>query len=72
MVFRVLHCPGRQVRTCPAIHADPVYWIYLWVPVGFLFTGIQYALTAVRNLHEKDIYLSTTVLEGYDNDEMEI
>ncbi|MCB9943686.1 MAG: TRAP transporter small permease [Geminicoccaceae bacterium] len=62
---------AKSGRVLPSMQI-PVYWIYLWVPVGFLFTGIQYALTAVRNLHEKDIYLSTTVLEGYDNDEMEI
>lgn len=50
----------------------PVYWIYLWVPVGFFMTGLQYALTTFKNIVEKDIYLSTHVLEGYDNDEVEI
>lgn len=50
----------------------PVYWTYLWVPVGFFVTGVQYALTAIKNLIEKDIYLSTGMLEGYDNDEIEI
>jgi TRAP-type C4-dicarboxylate transport system permease small subunit len=41
----------------------PVYVIYLWVPVGFFITGIQYALTAVKNLKEKEIYLSTNLKE---------
>lgn len=50
----------------------PVFTIFLWVPVGFFVTGIQYALTAVKNITEKDVYLSTHVLEGYDEDEMEI
>ncbi len=50
----------------------PVWWIYVWVPVGFFMTGTQYALTAVKNVIEDDIYLSTTVLEGYDNDEQEV
>jgi len=50
----------------------PVWWIYVWVPVGFFMTGAQYALTAVKNVIEDDIYLSTTVLEGYENDEREV
>ncbi|MBV1787826.1 TRAP transporter small permease [Marinobacterium sp. D7] len=58
-------------RILPALQI-PVYWIYLWVPVGFAVTGIQYALTAVKNLVEKDIYLSTKVLEGYDDTEVEL
>jgi C4-dicarboxylate transporter DctQ subunit len=41
----------------------PVYITYLWVPVGFFITGIQYALTAVKNFREKEIYLSTDLLE---------
>lgn len=58
-------------RVLPAMQI-PVYWIYLWVPVGFFITGVQYALTAVKNVVEKDIYLSTHVLEGYEEDEIEI
>jgi len=58
-------------RLLPALQI-PVWWIYLWVPVGFFMTGAQYALTAVKNLLERDIYLSTNVLEGYDDDEVEV
>ena len=58
-------------RVLPALQL-PVYWIFLWVPVGFFMTGLQYALTAIKNLVEKDVYLSTHVLEGYDEDEIEI
>jgi TRAP-type C4-dicarboxylate transport system permease small subunit len=50
----------------------PVYWIYLWVPVGLFITGLQYALTTVKNLTSRDVYLSTSVLEGYEEDEMEV
>jgi TRAP-type C4-dicarboxylate transport system permease small subunit len=49
-------------RIMPALGV-PVYVIYLWVPVGFFITGIQYALTAVKNLKEKEIYLSTNLKE---------
>lgn len=58
-------------RVLPALQF-PVYWIFLWVPVGFFMTGIQYLLTAIKNVVEKDIYLSTHVLEGYKEDEQEV
>ncbi|MEX0922471.1 MAG: TRAP transporter small permease [Rhodovibrionaceae bacterium] len=50
----------------------PVWWIYVWVPVGFFITGVQYVLAAIKNLISKDIYLSTDVVEGYDETEHEV
>jgi len=58
-------------RVLPALQI-PVWWIFIWVPVGFFVTGTQYFLTAVKNVMEKDIYLSTHVLEGYEETEAEI
>jgi C4-dicarboxylate transporter DctQ subunit len=58
-------------RVLPAL-AIPVFWIFLWVPVGFFMTGVQYGLTAIKNVVGKDIYLSTQVLEGYEDDEFEV
>ncbi|MDX1808061.1 MAG: TRAP transporter small permease [Sulfurospirillaceae bacterium] len=43
----------------------PAYIIYLWVPIGFFVTGIQYALTVIKNFRYKEVYLSTDVLDGY-------
>ena len=37
------------------------------VPLGFLLTGLQYALTAIKNLIDRDVWLSTSVIEGYDD-----
>ncbi len=54
-------------RLLPALQV-PVWWMYAWVPVGFFMTGIQYALTAVKNLTHREIWLSTLVLEGYEED----
>lgn len=45
----------------------PVWITLVWVPVGFFMTGLQYLLTAFRNLLSTDIYLSTSVREGYDS-----
>jgi TRAP-type C4-dicarboxylate transport system permease small subunit len=58
-------------RVLPSLQI-PVWWTLIWVPVGFFMTGAQYLLTALKNLLEKDIYLSTGVLEGYDNGEEEV
>ena len=58
-------------RVLPALQI-PVWWTLVWVPVGFFMTGMQYLLTAIRNMTGKDIYLSTSVLEGYEEDELEI
>lgn len=58
-------------RVLPALQI-PVWWIFVWVPVGFFVTGAQYLLTAIKNIIEKDVYLSTNVLEGYEETEAEI
>ncbi|MBO0333921.1 TRAP transporter small permease [Sneathiella sp. CAU 1612] len=58
-------------RVLPSLQI-PVYFIFLWVPVGFAVTGTQYALTTVKNILEKDVYLSTHMLEGYDDEEIEV
>lgn len=58
-------------RVLPALQI-PVYLIYLWVPVGFAVTGIQYFLTAIKNLTSSNVYLSTTTLDGYESTEVEI
>lgn len=58
-------------RVLPALQIE-VWWIYIWAPVGFLVTGTQYLLTAIKNVIEKDVYLSTNVLEGYEETEVEV
>jgi TRAP-type C4-dicarboxylate transport system permease small subunit len=62
---------AKHGRVLPALQI-PVWWIYIWAPIGFFMTGIQYLLTAVKNFLEQDIYLSTGVLEGYEEDQREI
>ncbi|MFG6138865.1 MULTISPECIES: TRAP transporter small permease [Halomonas] len=58
-------------RILPAL-GFPIYLIYIWVPLGFLITGIQYLLTAIKNLTSRDVYLSTSVLDGYKDTETEV
>jgi TRAP-type C4-dicarboxylate transport system permease small subunit len=51
-------------RILPAI-GMPVFYVYVWAPVGFFLTGVQYAFTVVKNLRERDVYLSTHIKDGY-------
>ena len=66
--FGFIGTTAERGRVLPALQV-PVWWTLVWVPLGFALTGIQYALTAFKNVVEKDIYLSTNVLEGYGTDE---
>lgn len=53
-------------RLLPALRI-PQWWIIVWVPLGFFLTGLQYALTAIKNIIDPDVWLSTSTLEGYDD-----
>lgn len=50
----------------------PVYITFLWVPVGFVITGIQYLLTAVANLSRPDVYLSASIVDTYEDTETKV
>ncbi|PMR71964.1 TRAP transporter small permease [Billgrantia endophytica] len=58
-------------RVLPSL-SIPVWVMYVWVPVGFIITAIQYLLTAVKNLTSRDVYLSTHVIDGYKDTETEV
>lgn len=58
-------------RVLPSLQI-PVWSIYIWVPIGFFMTGLQYLLTSIKNMIAKDVYLSTDVVEGYEDTEIEI
>ncbi|MEL6117175.1 MULTISPECIES: TRAP transporter small permease [Photobacterium] len=51
-------------RILPALGFE-IWWIYIWVPLGFAVTGVQYLLTAYKNATSPEIYLSTGVLDEY-------
>jgi C4-dicarboxylate transporter DctQ subunit len=44
----------------------PLYLTYLWVPIGFVITGIQYVLTVVQNLRSPGVYISYEQIDAYD------
>ncbi|WP_319783859.1 TRAP transporter small permease [Oceanisphaera sp. IT1-181] len=53
-------------RVTPALQF-PLYLTYIWVVLGFAVTGIQYVLTAFRNLNlsEEDVYISFSTVDEY-------
>lgn len=50
----------------------PIWMMYVWVPIGLTVTGIQYWLTAIKNITTTDgnVYLSTAVTDDYEEDEV--
>lgn len=44
----------------------PMWTVYLALPVGFILAGVQYVLTAVRNMVSKSIYRAFNEKEEYD------
>lgn len=66
-----IHSVYTSGRVLPTL-GFPIYLIYLWVPVGLAVTGIQYFMAGIKNIFSRDVYLSTTVLDGYDEQETEI
>jgi len=66
-----IHSVYSTGRVLPTL-GFPIYMIYLWVPVGLTVTGIQYFMAGIKNIFSRDVYLSTTVLDGYDEQETEI
>lgn len=77
MFFLCYHAYGyiettyNRGRILPALGFE-IWWIYVWVPVGFAITGIQYLLTAIKNFTADDVYLSTGVVDGYADTESEV
>ena len=39
----------------------PVYLTYLWVPISLFLTGLEYFLTASKNITSSELYLSSDV-----------
>jgi TRAP-type C4-dicarboxylate transport system permease small subunit len=51
-------------RVLPALQI-PQWWIIIWAPLGFFLTGLQYLMTALKNVTDQGIWLSTSTRDGY-------
>ena len=56
---------ARLGKVTPSLQV-PLYLTYIWVPIGFIVTGIQYALTVVKNLQSGDVYISYEQVDAYE------
>ncbi len=52
-------------KVTPALRV-PLYLTYLWVPLGFFLTGLQYVLTVIRNLRDRDVWISWEQIDAYE------
>lgn len=50
----------------------PIFLTLVWLPLGFVITGIQYVLTAIANLTRPDVYLSVSVVDTYEDSETQV
>jgi len=66
-----IHGMYSKGRVLPSL-GMPIWIIYLWVPLGFFITGVQYLLTAIKNMTSRDVWLSTGVVDGYKDTETEV
>jgi len=65
--FSISYVQGAYItgRLLPTL-SIPVYLMFLWVPVGFFVTGVQYFFTGIKNFTSTEVYLSTQVQDGYE------
>ncbi len=54
------------LKTVSPVLQVPLYLVYLFVPLGFVLSAIQYILTVVRNVTSPDVYISFTQKDEYE------
>lgn len=69
--FQYITSVYERGRILPALGFE-IWWIYIWVPLGFAITALQYFLTAYKNLISDEVYLSSGVVDGYTDHEHDI
>ena len=57
----------RFLDTISPVLQVPLYLIYLFVPLGFILSAIQYGLTVFRNLTAPDVYISYSQKDEYES-----
>lgn len=65
--YKYVHQIWKLQKVTPALQV-PLYLTYIWVPIGFVVTGIQYALTVVKNFLEPDVYISWEKVDVYEDE----
>ncbi len=52
-------------KTTPSLDW-PLWTTLVWVPIGLIITGIQYALTVYANLRNPEVYISYEFVDSYE------
>ncbi len=68
LAYYSIHYVGGLVErgtVTPALRV-PIWITFMWVPIGFIITGIQYLLTVVRNLRAHEVYISYSEVDAYE------
>jgi len=52
-------------KTTPSLNW-PLWTTLVWVPIGLIITGIQYALTVYANLRHPEVYISYEFIDSYE------
>lgn len=71
LAFGYVSGVAKTGRIAPALGV-PIWWPLVWTPVGFAITGAQYLLTAVVNATQPGVWLSTSVVDSYDDETTQI
>jgi TRAP-type C4-dicarboxylate transport system permease small subunit len=62
----------RDINRLSSALQIPVYLIYSIIPFGFFIAGLQYGSSFIMNLLHSEIYLSFSVIETKDNQDMQL
>jgi len=68
LAYYSMHYVGGLIErgtVTPALRV-PIWITFMWVPIGFVITGIQYLLTVVRNLRAHEVYISYSEVDAYE------
>ena len=63
--FSYVHRIWELEKVTPSLRM-PLWLTYVWVPLGFIITGIQYALTVFQNLRASEVYVSYEKIDSYE------
>lgn len=50
----------------------PIFYIVMWVPIGFFMAAIEYLMTVYKNLRSREVYLSVEVPDSYEDESCDV
>jgi len=50
----------------------PIFYIVMWVPIGFFMAAIEYLMTVYKNFRSEEVYLSIEVPDTYEDESCDV